>query len=315
MNRQEWLEKRKTGIGGSDCATVLGVSPWKTALELYYEKVGLVEPEDISNKESVKMGNMLEPVVYELFCENNISDDLTSPVRSRIVPYSGDGILFLRHPDYDYMTASPDAMIHYEDGTVEGVEFKTTSFRNADQWADGNVPYHYQLQCQHYMAVTGCKRWHIACLIGGQKYVQTVIERDEELITYIALKEKEFWDAVQNKIPPEWDGSDSAWDIIKGLYPESNADIIDLSTHEDVGELLASYECIKEDIAELDVKKKIMQASLDKIKQELISILGSNEGGKYGDKLIQYKSVTRRESLVKASSYRKFSITNIKEGK
>lgn len=315
MNRDEWLKKRKTGIGGSDCAVVLGMSPWKTPLELYYEKTGLVEPEDISNRESVKMGNMLEPIVYDLFCEHNISDDLTSPVRPRVVPYSGNGILFLRHPEYDYMVASPDAMIHYEDGTIEGVELKTTSLRNADQWADGNVPYHYQLQCQHYMAVTGSKRWHIACLIGGQKYVQAVIERDEELITYIALKEKEFWDAVQNKIPPEWDGSDSAWNIIKGLYPESNADTIDLSTHDGVGELLVAYERIKADIDELDVDRKVMQASLDKIKQELISILGNNEGGKYGDKLIKYKTINKKESLVKASSYRKFSITNIKEEK
>ena len=56
MNREQWLEERKKGIGGSDVACILGMSPYKTNVALWEEKVGIREPEDISQKEYVKNG-------------------------------------------------------------------------------------------------------------------------------------------------------------------------------------------------------------------------------------------------------------------
>lgn len=67
MNRQEWLEQRKSGIGASDAASIIGLNPWKTNVRLWEEKTSLIESEDISGKPVVKYGNDAEPLLRELF--------------------------------------------------------------------------------------------------------------------------------------------------------------------------------------------------------------------------------------------------------
>ena len=53
-DRVEWLEARKDGLGASDAAALLGLSPWKTNVQLWEEKCGLVIPEDIGDKPYVR---------------------------------------------------------------------------------------------------------------------------------------------------------------------------------------------------------------------------------------------------------------------
>lgn len=60
-NRKEWLKARQKGIGGSDAASVLGISPWKTNVQLWEEKTGITEPEDISGKRSSASVKNLRP--------------------------------------------------------------------------------------------------------------------------------------------------------------------------------------------------------------------------------------------------------------
>ena len=66
-NRKEWLKARQKGIGGSDAASVLGISPWKTNVQLWEEKTGITEPEDISGKEVVRFGKESEAAIRQLF--------------------------------------------------------------------------------------------------------------------------------------------------------------------------------------------------------------------------------------------------------
>jgi len=42
MNREQFLLDRKKGIGGSDVASILGVSPFRTALDVYYDNPNYV---------------------------------------------------------------------------------------------------------------------------------------------------------------------------------------------------------------------------------------------------------------------------------
>lgn len=53
-DRAGWLEARKDGLGASDAAALLGLSPWKTNVQLWEEKCGLVIPEDIGDKPYVR---------------------------------------------------------------------------------------------------------------------------------------------------------------------------------------------------------------------------------------------------------------------
>ena len=71
------------------------------------------------------------------------------------------------------------------------------------------------------MNVTGWKKFVIAALIGGQTYVERIIPRDEDIIANLTAQETEFWQRVVDGRPPEWDGSKSAWDILRELYPKS----------------------------------------------------------------------------------------------
>ena len=66
-DRDEWLEHRKNFIGGSDAACVIGCNPWKSNVDLWEEKTGRVQPDDISDKPYVQFGIAAEPVIRELF--------------------------------------------------------------------------------------------------------------------------------------------------------------------------------------------------------------------------------------------------------
>lgn len=304
MLQEDWLKQRNAGVGASDCAVIMGFSPWKSAIELYYEKRGEIEPDDLSDNEAVKMGIALEPVLATLFMDANMLEP------NDLITYGASNPTIFHHHDKDYpwMFCSPDG-VAVINGEQVGVEFKTTSEYNRSDWNDGEVPYHYELQCQHGMAVTNMNHWHIACLIGGRTYVQRVIERDEILISLIMLAEKEFWDGVQNGIAPVVGTTGMSSRLTKKLYPKSNGETIELSGAEI---LLDYYDSVGSSI---DIKKgelKDLQAAQDEVKQELITMLGSAERGICNEKVVEYKTMKRSGHVVKPSEYRKFSIKTLK---
>jgi putative phage-type endonuclease len=68
MSEQEWLELRRKGLGGSDVATAMGLSPWKSPMQLYLEKTGEIDPEPLTS-EVVYWGTVLESVIANRFAE------------------------------------------------------------------------------------------------------------------------------------------------------------------------------------------------------------------------------------------------------
>lgn len=93
-SREDWLKVRNTGLGGSDCGSILGLNPYKSALTLWSEKTGMMQPEDLSKNERVWWGSHMEPVIAQRFEE--ITD---KKVRRRGT---------LRDNDYPYMLANID---------------------------------------------------------------------------------------------------------------------------------------------------------------------------------------------------------------
>ena len=125
------------------------------------------------------------------------------------------------HPEQQFLFANVDRVIVGEDA---GLECKTASAYAADKWKDGKIPVSYEIQCHHYMAVTGARAWYIACLILGKGFVWQKIERDEETIQMLMELESDFWNNnVLAEIMPSPDGSDAAEEIIKEKYAESQA--------------------------------------------------------------------------------------------
>lgn len=177
------VKDRQGYIGGSDAAAIVGISPWKTPLELYLEKRGEVPIEDISDKGYIYWGNALEALVageYSKRTGRNIRR-----VNSLI-----------RHPEHEFIGAHIDRMV------LDGeriLEVKTSS-RGAD-WAEGIPPYYYP-QVQHYLAVTGREVCDVAVLIGGNDFRIIEVPRDDEAIEGLILLEREFWTRVLAGDPP-----------------------------------------------------------------------------------------------------------------
>ncbi len=159
------MQNRKDFIGGSDISAVMGVSRWCTPLQLWAEKTGEVEPEDISEKEHVHFGHVLEDVVAKEFEQRTEKKVRRSPqiYQDNTLPY---------------MRCQVDRLVT---GTDELLEAKTCSAWGAKDWEGEEIPIEYILQVSWQLMITGRKVGYIAVLIGGQKFVWKEIKADYKL--------------------------------------------------------------------------------------------------------------------------------------
>ena len=221
LPREDWLKIRSKGIGGSDAAAVVGLNPHLTARELYHQKRGEMEPENLDDNEAVHFGNVLEQV---------IADEYARRTGRRVQRCN----FILQHPEHDFALANIDRHIL---GTGESpmppLECKTAGAFMAGHWGEpgtDEVPMHYLIQCQHYLGITGAPWIDLAVLIGGRDYRPYTVLRDDELIEMLFEREREFWNNVQAGIPPEMDFTAPSTDeLLKKLYPGSNGKRIDLT--------------------------------------------------------------------------------------
>jgi putative phage-type endonuclease len=301
LSRAEWLEFRKKGIGGSDAAVVCGMSKYKSPFELWQEKTG--KTESVEAGEKAYWGNALEPFVraefekrsgYEVHLEETI----------------------LQHPHHPFMLANVDGIIlneEYPKGCI--FEAKTASAYLEHEWEDGKVPEAYQLQVQHYLAVTNFEGAYIAVLIGGNTFKWTFIPRDEELIEMLIKIESVFWDYVTRDVAPPIDGSEASTYFIKELYKfcEKNSKI---ELPEKAEALIVQYEEAQEVEKEMATRKN---EAANKIK----AMLGNCEIGTCSERVVSWRNVNTEKfdttsfkvehpdlysQYLKNSSYRRFMI-------
>ena len=202
--RAEWLNARKNGIGGSDAAIILGLSPYKTIQQLYLEKIGGVEPENISGKPQVQYGINAEEHIRELFKLDYPDYDVLH-LDNRI--YYSD--------KYPCLSASLDGLIYTSTSIIGILEIKTAEINSSlqhEQWKN-KIPNQYYCQCLHYLNVTGVDFVHVRALLKLKYYstakieiIDTVIERKdvEEDIKLLEAEELRFWECVINKKLPAW---------------------------------------------------------------------------------------------------------------
>lgn len=201
-SREDWLGARRNYIGGSDAAAVMGMNPYKTNQKLWEEKVGISEPEDISDKPYVIYGHKAEDHLRELF-------------RLDFPEYKvfHDEDAFLVNDKYPWAHASLDGLLRDKDNRLGILEIKTTNIMQSmqkEQW-DDRIPDNYYLQVIHYMMVTEAE---FAVLKAQLKYefkdslfLQTrhyFIERSEveEDIRILQNAEQKFWEDVVKKRRP-----------------------------------------------------------------------------------------------------------------
>lgn len=203
--REEWLQERKKGLGASDAGAIIGVNNWKTNVELWEEKIGLRESEDISHKPQVQYGHDAEPHLRALFALDH--PELKVTYES---PYK-----MIFSDELPFIFATPDGELEVRaTGRRGGLEVKTTEIMNPKQWAewDGRIPDQYYAQVCHQFLSTD---WEFIYLIVQIKWTtrdgemrkmvkEYLIERNEarDDIAYLKEAEIKFWHHKQNRIRP-----------------------------------------------------------------------------------------------------------------
>lgn len=269
MSREEWLQARKMGIGGSDAAAIAGLNPWRSPLAVYLDKVEELPDTDNGN-EAMYWGTVLEDVVAKEF---------STRTGFRIQRRNA----MLQHPEHPFMLANVDRFVFNEKKQKGILEVKTTGAFNLS-WDDDNLPDYVALQVHHYLAVTGLSYAYVAVLIGGQQYRHHLIERDQEVIDYLIKIESDFWKLVESKTPPEADGSESSTEALNLLYkdpvPGSEVDLPP-----------TAYDLIQafEDAKQKESQYKILK---DEASNKIKAILGDNEVGHLGERLVTWRPVS-----------------------
>ena len=206
----EWLSARNAGIGASEAAAVIGLSPWLTNVELWKRKTGRATAPDISNNEAVAYGHAAEAPIRELFALDYPEYEVTY----------GGAFDMVFHPEHPFLLATLDGRLRERDtGRLGVLEIKTTNIVRSMQkekwWGpDGPcIPDQYFCQVCHQLLVTG---WDFAILHSQLKYhygddIRTErrtyrIERDEiqSDIDYLKEEEIKFWQdyVLKNVEPP-----------------------------------------------------------------------------------------------------------------
>jgi putative phage-type endonuclease len=193
MERDGFLEARKSGLGGSDIGAVIGVSPYKSALDVYYDKV---EPKtEQEHNELFYWGHALEKPVGDRFIKDHPDFEVI-----RDVPLAF-------HPNNEWMLANVDGLFDDDKGQRGILEIKTVNAFAADDWGLENsdeVPLAYACQVAHYMAVMDADYAIVAALFGGNSYKEFRIERDLEIEHTIIQRGGDFWNNnVIARVPPE----------------------------------------------------------------------------------------------------------------
>ena len=273
LTREEWLQLRRTGIGGSDASVIMGKNPYRSILQLWEEKTGKLPVTDNGN-EYTYWGNMMEPIIRKEFMNRT-----GLKVRQKHA--------MIIHKDYPYLFADVDGIATDERGEKCIFEAKTASQYKAEQWENG-VPEEYVLQVQHYLEVCGMNKAYIAALIGGNRFVFHTIYRDDDLIKELISREKEFWEeCVLKEIEPVMDDSDATKDYLNEKYSDSIADTIQLQ--ENMKSVLTEYQNIDSKVKELE-KQKTGLANQIKV------AMGAHETGEVDGTVVSWKKISR-ESL------------------
>lgn len=304
MSRERWLEIRRESIGGSDAGALLGLNPFKSPYALWAEKTGKAIPEDISDKEAVRLGNDLEEYVAQRF---------TEATGKKVRRCNA----IIRNTEYPFAHANPDRMVVGENA---GLEIKTTSsWETLKKCREGSFPDTWYAQASHYLLVTGAKKWYLAVLCFGQGFFLFEIERDEAEIAALAKAEADFWNKVTTDTAPPVDGMDSTTEALKVIYADGcdrKCDLFPVSTNIQM-------------LQQLKLRAKEIDRMIAEQQNIITAYMGHSERGECGNTRITWRVQSRRsfdakrfaadhpsillDPYYKESNFRSFKMTEVKE--
>ena len=262
---EQWLDYRRSGIGGSDAAAIIGQNPYSSPYRVYLDKIG--ELEEKEDNEATRQGRDFEDYVAKRW------EEATGKKVQRCN-------FILRSEEHECMYANVDRMVVGEKAILE---CKTTSVYNRSDFENGEIPPSYYCQVMHYLAVTGYDMAYLAVLVLNKGFYHFEIKRDEKEIQTLIEMEEDFWNNnVMRHSAPLPDGSDGDAEIIRSKYPESSDRQVDL----------VGYDAELTRLDQLKDMKKQIESEEKQIYQMFQLKMMDAEIAHCGSRNISWKSVT-----------------------
>lgn len=267
-----WHAMRAQDLTSTDVAALFGLSPYKTAFELWHEKKS-GEVAQVKDNDRMRWGRRLEAVVAEGIAEERgwvvrpfkeygrLADArLGSSFDFRIIGTGG----FFDPPD--------DAIIDQGDSILEIKTVDFLAFKNGWTIEDDYVeaPAHIELQVQHQMLVSGLRRAYIGVLIGGNRIEILEREADDQVHAGIIAAARKFWDSIEAGTPPAPVMPDDAQAVIRLNQHAEPGKLIDARDNAYIAELVNQYD-------HLGRQAKSISDERDVVKAELLKAIGDAE--------------------------------------
>lgn len=216
----EQIEARRLGIGSSDVAAILGVSPYEgaTPLGVWLEKTGQDVPEEDDERDAAfEIGHLLEPVLLAKFAADHGVEVVTG----------GVWVESLVHAEKPWARANLDGIIVAERAAVEVKTVGVGMMRDWDLGADDGIPHYVRIQVLWQMYVADLEKAYVVALVGGPSgYRVYEVPRDRELEAVVVGEVEAFWRTVEARTPPELDGSAMARAWLDRLYPQPDPPVV-----------------------------------------------------------------------------------------
>ena len=206
MSKEQWMELRRTGIGGSDAAAVANMSPFSNPMKVFEDKMGTL----VEDVESEKMS---QGTAFEDYCARKFSTETGYKVRRSHFMY--------RSKEFPWMIANVDRFLETGSANKIGLECKCCSVWNKSAWSQG-VPVYYYLQVMHYMIVLGIREFYVAVTFLSDSFRYYHVKWDQEVADWLIEVERDFWiNNILMGISPSPDGSDICSNILQQRYGEA----------------------------------------------------------------------------------------------
>lgn len=251
--REAWLERRRSGIGASDVAGIVGLSPWASPWSVWVSKVMPVDDDGAS--EAMEHGQRAEPMLKQWFEDRTEFWVLGEQQEAQ-------------HPEHPWALATLDGSVFEAHGGCDDLElrlgiaeWKVTS----DPPWDHGVPLYYQCQAQWSMFVTGAERTFFGVLhiaFGRPTFRVYEFQRDQADIDYLYDACRRFWfDHVTTGIPPQTDGTEATTDALATAYPDgSDAVIADLEHLSAIALVRQWRQAVKDAETQLEAARNALKA-------------------------------------------------------
>ena len=261
-SKEQWLAARRTGIGSSDAAAILGLAPprWGSPMSVYANKV-VGSGRGREENEAMEWGTRFEGEIAKKYQET------TGRKISKMV---NKGFYLLRSKEMPWLIATPDRLIDPLDDLVLSkfpgahgpglLEIKYVfAFIKAQDW-DEEPPLQYQVQLTHQLIVTRFMWGSLAALTAGPKFRwQDQAFNKSFADTYLRVIEA-FWQRVIDKTPPAPDATDATRTALGLLYPTPEGDPVELP--EEATDWDNEFQSVKKQIADLEERKKAAENKL-----------------------------------------------------